>query len=465
MSESQGVQLLDGQSASNLFHRILRETAGKFADLEKFANLSSDPKLFKRGYVEQLPEFEAVRLSASNRNEIAATLHQALLDALVFHEGDKVQSLQAYLENPGQPVSLVARSGSGAAAWQFKLNVDGQNWHSLQELAEWLVSRHVMNSAAGEALTWLHRQVLTQGGLDLNDRKIVVFGAGAEMASTRLFLEAGAHVLWLDMVAPPADLLASEFPGTLTWTEQPLDLLLRPADVLATILDYAGNDPVDLCLYAYAPGQARELRLTGAMSALVEAIPESQVQSITMLVSPTTTSELSARDVMDIETRRRTAPLWEKSLGRLGLMGRPGVASCRYAAVTRTLVNIQGASYQAAQYLGKLMTAEAWHGRGFRVSANTAAITQTRSLDHPVFDAAFGGARALQVETFTPHQSQTINGLLTVHDWLASERPVPGKVRVHGGIHTLPYPLDKALRIAAAIGFARSPGLLKGLFS
>jgi hypothetical protein len=144
------------------------------------------------------------------------------------------------------------------------------------------------------------------------------------------------------------------------------------------------------------------------------------------------------------------------------------------SAVTRTVVSIQGASYQAAQYLGKVMQAECWANFGqvgstnpqpIRVSANTAAITRTRSLDHPVFAAAFGGAAAFGVETLVPRQSRRINGLLAVRDWLQPTIPVPGLIRVHGGIHTLPYPLGSALRVAAAIGFARSPKLLRGLFT
>jgi hypothetical protein len=55
--------------------------------------------------------------------------------------------------------------------------------------------------------------------------------------------------------------------------------------------------------------------------------------------------------------------------------------------------------------------------------------------------------------------------LLTLRDWLHPEAPVPGEVRVHGGIHVLPYPLETALMIAAGIGFARSPRLLKGLIT
>jgi len=468
MTESQGVQLRDGQSASNLFHKILWQTKRRFADLGKYANLTEDPKQFRRHYVEQLPQFEAVRLSSADRAAMAGELAQSLLAELVYQDAGASLPLQEFLqqqilEKRVEPATLQTMQGERIDPWKFQLEYEGRHWDSLQALSDLLVSRRIMNSSAGEALTWLQRQVLAVDGLDLHGHKVVVFGAGAEMASARLFLAAGADVLWLDLVAPLAEITADSFSGKLFWPDKPMDLLLEPVKVLSTILEFAGDDAVHLCLYAYAPGQAREIRLTGAMNAIVEALPQDAVRSITMLVSPTTTSELHAQDVLDIEARKSDAPYWEQALGRVGMMGRPGVAGCRYASVTRTLVNIQGTSYQAAQYLGKLMAAEAWHARGIRVSANTAAITQTRSLDHPVFDAAFGGAKALQVETFTPLQSQTINGLLSLHDWLSPDRPPPGRARVHGGIHTLPYPLDKALRIAAAIGFARSPGLLKGL--
>ena len=84
-------------------------------------------------------------------------------------------------------------------------------------------------------------------------------------------------------------------------------------------------------------------------------------------------------------------------------------------------------------------------------------------MDHPIFAAAFDGASAFRIETFTPDQSRCLNGLLTAHDWLRPEPPTPALIRVHGGLHTLPYPLESALRIAAAVGFARSPRLLLNL--
>ena len=162
--------------------------------------------------------------------------------------------------------------------------------------------------------------------------------------------------------------------------------------------------------------------------------------------------------------------------------------------ISDSVVTIQGASYQAAQYLGKTLMAETWEaehvarlqaqsprggtldrseakevvpsteGSYFQVSANTAPITQTRSLAHPVFAAAFQGARTLGVETFLPEFSQQVGGLLWMHDWMNDDPDSTIRQRVHGGIHPMPYQLQSALYIAAAIGFARRPLLLKGLF-
>ena len=107
-------------------------------------------------------------------------------------------------------------------------------------------------------------------------------------------------------------------------------------------------------------------------------------------------------------------------------------------AASRSIASIQGASYQAAQYLGKVLAAESWANAEstIRVSANTAAITRTRSMEHPVFAAAFAGAGAFAVETLTPRQSRRINGLLSLHDWVHPVMPTPGQVRVHGAIDT-----------------------------
>jgi len=306
-------------------------------------------------------------------------------------------------------------------------------------------------------------------GIDLRDRRIVVLGAGAELAPTRLWLAGGAEVLWIDLTSPPADLLASdERSGTIRWVSEGADLLRRPERIRATIEQFAADGAVDLGLYAYAPGRGREWRLAGAMNGIVDALPDGVVRTVTMLVSPTTCGVLTAEELEGESRRRRERPRWQSALDRVGLLGR-GSGHVRHGetCTNRGIVPIQGTSYQAAQYLGKQMAAVAWAAgdRSFHVSANMAGISLTASLRHPVFDTAFGGAEAFGVETFEPATTASLNGLLALRDWLDSAPTVPQGsatgamtwTRVHGGIYEVPYELEPTLRVATAIGVARDP--------
>ncbi len=458
------VAIRDGVSASAVLYKVLDEARARHPGVFSAADFPRTAKIFRKQYVEALPRFEAARIASPVRAQIAQELKRAIADELVFETAGESIPLATYLDDDATPLTLNRQVGGEAERWQFDFTYQGNSYQTPADIGKYLTDRNVINNAACSALEWVNQHALSDGRLDLSTRRIVVFGANAEMAPTRMLLEAGADVLWLDVAPPSPAILESASPGTLSWTEEPADLLTAPDRIRTTILHFADGKPVDLCLYAYAPGEARELRLTGAMNAIVDTLPEAIIRTVTMLVSPTTPTLLLPDDVKTMDKRKTDAPAWEKIIGNLGVMGSPGVAGRAGTAITRTLVSIQGASYQAAQYLGKVITAEHWSNLGVRVSANTAAITQTKSLDHPVFDAAFGGAAALQVETMTPLQSQTINGLLAVHDWLRPELPLPGEVRVHGGIHTLPYPLEKALVIAAIIGFCKSPKLLAGFF-
>jgi len=477
-NQRSGVQLKDGKSASDILFNVLHDVQARHAEVFSSIDFPKTVKRFRDDYINVLPRFEAARIVSPSRVGIARELSEALAKQLVFQSENKseVQSiaLSDYVSQSFNPLPLknvAAKEGSG---WYPRMTDGDDEIDDLEALGERLCSRNVLTRSASRALAWLQSNALAEGRLDLSSRKIVVLGANAEMAPTELYLAAGADVLWLD-IAPPSDTLrhAESRVGKLSWSPVGADILNQPGEVLSTITQFADGCPVDICLYAYAPGQARELRLTGAMNAIVNALPAELIASVTLLVSPTTATPLSPADIDDLEQRLLNRPRWEAVLDRLGMLGSGGgYASVEDSGASRTLVAIQGASYQAAQYLGKIVMAETWAGVGqtglstptpLRVSANTAAITQTRSLNHPVFDAAFGGAAALQVETFTPVQSQCLNGLLAVHDWLHPEWPIPSSIRVHGGIHTLPYPLNTALRIAAAIGFFRSPKLLGAL--
>ena len=468
-----GIQLKGGQSASEIFHQVLQQGVEAFPEPFSGLNFPAYPNQFRKRYVHLVPDFEAARLISPARNEIAERLANEIHTAFLFDDGKEPEPLATYLQRDFSPLPLVDMEANSIRFWKPHFTYRHEDWSALDILAEELLNRDVISLGAAQALLWLQENLVKAGTINLSDRKIVVLGANAEMASSRQFLEAGADVLWLDKVPPLRGLIDSPTrAGRLTWTEH-ADLLNQPGEILATISAFAANEPVDLCLYAYAPGQARELKLTTAMNAIANALPEELIRSITLLLSPTTATPIQETDINAMQSRRDHRPAWEALLAGSGLLGAVGGSSGDTdIAATRSLVGIQGTSYQAAQYLGKQITAECWATTGqigkpvsrpIRVSANTAAITKTRSMDHPVFDAAFDGAAAFQIETFTPDQSRCLNGLLTVHDWIHPQPPSPASIRVHGGIHTLPYPLDSALRIAAAIGFVRSPGLLRGL--
>ena len=478
-NEQQGIQLRDQKTASTILYEVLGSSVDRFSEVFAGLDWPHDAKLFRDQYVSLLPEFEATRLVSDQSQEIARFLAAEIQDQLVWQDdaGQRVLSeyLQEQLTDHAAALPLTEVVGQKTQHWQPEFDYDDKRWVKFDELGRRLAAKNVISAEAAEALDWLAHNALSDGELSLKGRKIVVLGAAAEMAPTKYFLQTGAQVLWIDRTSPPDELLkGTDFSGRLHYVESQTDLLSQLPEILATTIAFAAGQPVDLCLYAYAPGQARELRLTGAMNALVNAMPAKLIDTVTMLVSPTTPSQLSPRDLAATQTRYRERPGWEATLEQLGLLGRGGGYVARDSlGVTRTLVSIQGVSYQAAQYLCKVITAECWATHGpptastaspIRTSANTAAITQTRSLDHPVFDAAFGGAAALQVETFSPMQSQCLNGLLAIYDWLGPKQPVPGRIRVHGGIHTLPYPLEYALRPAAAIGFVRRPRLLAGFF-
>lgn len=465
------IRLRDGKNASLIFYEVLKKAVHEFDMAKDEFDWPQSSGVFKKRYVDVLPKFEAVRLAHPRRTDIARFMAQEILKYLVGEEG---QELGQVLSRPYPELRVEKVEGQGSGGWQPRFYYGGQDWHDFTALGARLYQDSLISPRAYESLSWAEQELMGENGVSLEGRKLVVIGAAAEMASTREFLAAGADVLWVDRIPPSEELLQGHgYSGNLYYLPDNADLLTQTGEVLATIRAFAGEDQVDLCLYAYAPGQARELRLTGAMCVMVNALAQEMIGSVTMLVSPTTPTALEQEDLDVMAARVADRPAWESFLEMMGFLGEGGGYEQRSIFATiRSLVSIQGMSYQAAQYLCKLIMAEAWaswgllgnnEARPLRVSANTAAITQTRSLDHPVFDAAFGGAAALQVQTFTPEQSQCMNALLAIVDWLREEPPVPGSVRVHGGIHTLPYPLESALKPAAAIGFAKSPGLIPGL--
>ena len=326
------------------------------------------------------------------------------------------------------------------------------------------------------------------GALDLRDQRFVILGAGAELAPTAALLSAGAQVLWVD-VADPQHFLhaqgAQASAGQLLYTAEPLNLLDDPARVLASIERFAAEGGrVHLGAFAYASGASQEWRLGAAMNAIVAHLGPDVLASVSMFVSPTTVPTLQPECLRAAEAQLQNEPMWKATLSRAGLLTKPGAYFANGVAVGYSTVSIQGLSYQAAQYVSKLCAAEAFAIYGSRlqqsnprpltISANVAGITRTRSLSHPLFEAAFLGAPRFGVRIFYPETTRALASLLMLHDLLnpaapghassplsAADKPCLLQTQqMHGGIYNLPYGLESAIRIAAVLGMGMNPSVL-----
>lgn len=472
-----GEVVLSGElAASQVFFEVLKASVDAFDDVLAGVSLGKSGSEFRNRYADVLPRFEAARANSAQRGEIARKLAQFSASKISWKYGDKELPLAEYLVEPAAPYELAVRALDGDGTLRPSLKFDGEvlGGEKLVRFAEGLVRDGSASEGVVDGISWIVMHA-GAGGLDLRGRRIVVLGANAELAPIRVLLEGGADVLWIDLQPPAEEILrAGGLSGTLHWVPDGADLLTQPNRVRATIREFAADGAVDIGLYAYAPGHAREWRLTAAMNAIVVALPPESVRTITMLISPTTCGVLSDSDVRGEASRVRDQPTWQGFLKRIGALGGgSGHERVGHTCANRGIVPIQGTSYAAAQYLGKLIAAEAWATTepARHVSANTAGVSRTVSVSHPVFDTAFAGARAFGVETYDPTTTATLNGLLAIRDWLdpvspalpSSHQTTTDRVRaltstrIHGGIYQLPYPLDKALRVASAIGVAKNP--------
>ncbi len=468
----EGVLLPEGKTGSTFFHGILQDAANRFGAELAPARLPRDARVFKRTYAEDVVRFEAARIASPARAEIAEHLAQATLSSLRLSErGTTAPLLEALgvpaLAPPLEPSSPAANDPELRAEIPFegRLHRDAD----ARALIDRLHADHHMSDAAQNALGWMLDRIAAEGGtLDLRGQRFVLLGAGAELSPIQLLLAGGAEVLWVDLKPPPPHLRGAQYSPAAG------DLLGNPRAVTAAIRRFAETGPVHLGLLAYAPGQGRELRLAAAMNAIALNLGPSRVSSISLLISPTSPGEVQREDRRVSEGRARKPAHWQRVLDLARLLPRPGAVGTG-DGVARAIIGLQGPGYQAAQYLTKIAAAEAFAQQGYTVSANVAGITNTRSLNHPLFQLAFAGAPAFGVRIFEPQTTRTLSGLLMLHDLLnpaapgAAARTYPSAAdkarairsqQIHGGVYDLPWQFDASVRTAAVIGLGRRPSLL-----
>jgi hypothetical protein len=417
-SRREGVELPEGTSGSALLYGVLSKAADQHPSVFGGSELLGDPRRFRSGFAERLVQFELRRIASSQRVRIAREMLVQAQEMLRFCGPAGEAPLAEHLSRPAEPLALEELRLLGAGRLTPRAEHQGRSYvgRQLADVADLLLERAHCSRAAHSALRGLSES-FAEEQIDLSGRRFVILGAGAELSPVPLLLEAGADVLWLDVVAPPEGLVKdSQLSGRLFFPPGGADIMRRPAEIAASIEAFAQPAAVHVGLYAYAAGRSREWRIAAAMNAIVRSLPQGAVESLSLFVSPTSPAAVQQEDIEAAQRRLADAPFWQKLLRGAGQLP-DGHDVADAAAVARAVVPIQGASYQAAQYLAKTLAAEVWgtlgndlnaDGPALRVSANSAAITRTRSLSTPIFEAGFVGAPAFGVDTFAPETTRAL---------------------------------------------------------
>lgn len=460
-----------------------------FPDALRGAEFPQQASAWKRNYGATLARFEAHRAKAPERAEIARFILERSQAALLHVENGSARPLSDHMSEARRAPELTPVSLGEKPSFRVEIPFEG-DWYrgdAALGLIDRLAEQGEITLAARAGLRWTIEHIAAQGGvLDLRDQRFALLGAGAELAPTAALLRAGATVLWVDVASPERFLrLHSPASGTLLQAAEPLNLLDDPARIRAAIERFAESGPVHLGNFAYASGASQEWRLAAAMNAIAAHVPAGLLRSIAMWVSPTTVPTLQPESVVAAKSQLAHEAVWKTALHRAGLLTKPGSYSANGHHIGYSTVSIQGLSYQAAQYVSKVCAAEAFAifggekptnggAHGITVSANVAGITRTRSLSHPVFEAAFLGAPMFGVRIFQPETTRALSVLLMLHDLLnpaaanRADSPVPAAQKpallhaqqMHGGIYNLPYGLESAIRIAAVLGMGKNPLIL-----
>lgn len=477
-----GVVLAAGETGSAFFHRILADAAKKHGAVFDAAKLPTSSKAFKRTYGDAVARFESARIGSTQRVELAHELFDATLSSLKFaKDGAEVSLAESLATVKGVAPKTAERVGNtGSNGWTPELILDGKTYRGVSEArvaVQKLHEAHHVSNAAAKGLNWLLDHCEKSGGtLSLRGQKFVLLGASAELSPISVLLGAGATVRWIDVKPPTIDALG----GKIISSEGGDDLLLNPHAVLAAIREFAAEGPVHLGLFAYAPGASRELRLAGVMNAMVNTLGAEVVKSVSLYISPTSPGELQPEDLEVSAARAKSPRLWQRGFQATRMLRPGGHEAINGAAVVRGVISLQGAAYQAAQYLMKIITGEVLATRGLggkplTLSANVAGITNTKSLSHPLFQIAFQGAPQFGVRIFEPLTTRSVSGMLMVHDLLNPDAPAAaGKTyatpaerakasrteQIHGGTYDLPWQFESAVKTAAILGLGKRPDLL-----
>lgn len=370
----------------------------------------------------------------------------------------------------GEPLGTVTVTGTGRVDRELSLPYRGERLRgaALEAQLDAWVAAGVVEPSCAEAVRLV---AANPDWLDLSDLRVVVLGAGAEMAPVHALLRWGGEVVAVDLPRPAiwqrlagtaaryGGRLHAPAPAVHATAEQAGADLLRDLPAVARWLQgFEGR--LVLGNYAYADG-GTHVRVAAAADALtVDLLRHRAGTALASLATPTDVyavpADAVAQSVRAYQRRAAlTRPLKWLTVGRMLRRNYPPGAD---PGVIDCLVPQQGPNYALAKRIQRWRATVA-RAQGSTVSLAVAPMTRTRSvLKNRALAAAYAGAHVFGVEVFEPATSNTLMAALLVHDLRnpAPARPHPWQdeaaAAAHSGVWRVAYAPRSALGLAALVG-------------
>ena len=414
--------------------------------------------------------------SPDDARTVARTGLDSLHERMRVLDADGEHALADWPDAEPRPLGTVQRTGSAEPVTELVLPYRGERLRGddvRRRVEAWVVAG-VVEPTLGEAVDAV---LANPDWLRLEDRTVVVVGAGSEMGPLPSLVRWGARVAAIDLPSPPLwERVGATVEAGASTVVTPARDGRAGADLLSDVpalADWLLDQPGTLVLgsYVYADG-ATNVRVSTAVDELGRRLGEARDDvALAFLATPTDVFAVPGEAVAHASAayteRSRLArtlgrPLRTVSGGRL--LRRPYAVGAE-PGINDSLVPQQGPNYALAKRLQRWRATTA-RAEGRTVSMNVAPPTRTRSVvKNRALAAAYAGAHRFGVEVFDPSTSAVLMAALLVHDLHTDGGPThehpwqdEAYAAAHGGLWRAPYAPRSALGLAALLGLGASRG-------